>query len=170
MMIFSKNLAVFLAAITFAALPIFVDAAATFVPSGDSGRNMAEFVNELLNAGTATHGCTDPTFDDETTTASPTVADCTKIITNIADDGTWTFEAGVQHQLVQFGTCAFGVEVQDTPMGTLVMMGNNDIIKAIWGSITRFTLNGLVGAAGITGCPEFAMTDMARVKWGLYHT
>ncbi|KAI2767377.1 hypothetical protein CBS147339_4188 [Penicillium roqueforti] len=75
---------------------------------------------------------------------------------------------GVQHQLVQYGTCAFGVTSESS--GASVHIGNQDIIDLINSSIARFEWNGLVGAAGYMSCQREASPDFLSVRWGLYHT
>ncbi|CDM27563.1 unnamed protein product [Penicillium roqueforti FM164] len=72
---------------------------------------------------------------------------------------------GVQHQLVQYGTCAFGV----TSGSSGARIGNQDIIDLINSSIARFEWNGLVGAKGSISCQQEATANLIDMQWGLYH-
>ncbi|KAJ5611255.1 hypothetical protein N7510_007974 [Penicillium lagena] len=111
--------------------------------------------------------CGDSTFTNESTGGSPTVSDCQQIATNIAGGGTWHVEGyGIQHQLVQYGTCAFGVTNSDKGF----KIGNQDIIDLINGSISRFQWSGLVGAKGEMSCQDDFSVEDETVSWGLYHT
>jgi len=115
--------------------------------------------------------CFSTTIDDKTSSGSPLIADCAQMATNIANDGTWTFESVYQRQLVQYGSCAFGIKTVEALPGLLTIIGNGDIVDAVNGSIELFSWNGLVGASGQTACPEWSATfGPVRVEWGLYHT
>jgi len=122
-----------------------------------------------LADSTDTAECGDSTFVDQTSEASPRVDDCLVIVKNIAGGGRWEIEAliGQQHQLVQWGTCAFGVQraVVGAPY---FYVGNEDIIYAIMSSIEKFGSSGLVGSKGYMRCsPNFLSPGC---NWGLYHT
>lgn len=67
-------------------------------------------------------------------------------------NGRWRTPSGAQHQLVQAGECAFGVQglVKDGNIGYLI--GNQDIIDIINESIERFGGSGRVGAKGTMSC------------------
>jgi hypothetical protein len=73
------------------------------------------------------------------------VADCQHLARNIAGGGTWTVtSAGAQHQLAQYGTCAFGIQ-GDKSINT-AYVGNQDIIDVINTSIAKFQWEGKIGA------------------------
>ncbi|KAK3684052.1 putative necrosis-inducing factor-domain-containing protein [Podospora appendiculata] len=115
--------------------------------------------------------CSDPDFQNTTTAASPLAADCSRIAYNIREPGDWRFESFTQHQLVQYQTCAFGVQTEGLPWGIIMRIGNQDIIDAIDGAVQRFVANGLLGAAGNMNCSdELVIYGAADVVWGLYHT
>ena len=116
--------------------------------------------------------CLGTSFYDDISLGLPLSTDCYQIAINIIDGGHWTFESGSHHQLVQYSTCAFGVESQDRPAGIMTRIGNQDIIDAILGSIHQFEWKTIVGASGLVGCPALWDLDPqgVRVKWGLYHT
>lgn len=115
--------------------------------------------------------CGTSTFTDAISDASPLVTDCQQIVANIAGtDGSWEVEAAVgkQHQLVQSGTCAFGV-TGTIGMGDVAFhVGAQDIVDLINSSVQTFAWNGLVGASGSMSCQGDAGKD--NVKWGIYHT
>ncbi|KAM5441402.1 hypothetical protein MferCBS31731_003473 [Microsporum ferrugineum] len=99
----------------------------------------------------------------------PLVADCRKIVSDIAGGGTWTVQPYAQHQLVQFGTCAFGVRTGLEGAWHAIKVGNSDISDLINASINRFQWYGKVGAEGDMSC-EKVTTGEQRVRWGIYHT
>lgn len=113
--------------------------------------------------------CGESSFIDQTSGGSPKVEDCLQIATNIAGGGRWQVEAilGLQHQLVAYGTCAFGV--QRAQVGAFYFyVGNADIIDIINTSVQRFGSSGLVGSKGFMWCnPTFLSPG---TNWGLYHT
>ncbi|KAJ6003367.1 hypothetical protein N7451_005914 [Penicillium sp. IBT 35674x] len=108
--------------------------------------------------------CGTSTFVNESSSGSPKVADCRKIATNIKSGGTWTFEGfGVQHKLVHYGTCAFGVT---SSADGFTYIGNEDIINLIDDSIKKFKWEGKVGAKGKMKCKGEGGKD--EVVWGIY--
>ncbi|KAB8532537.1 hypothetical protein FH972_025482 [Carpinus fangiana] len=115
--------------------------------------------------------CGDSSFNNNSSDGSPTVADCQMIASNISGGGTWEVEqlTPSQHQLVQYGTCAFGVQTDDTSING-AYIGNQDIIDIINASIEQFEFNGLVGASGKMECQSLqGNAGSAVVEWGLYH-
>lgn len=118
-----------------------------------------------MTATTRTHSpltndCGPSSFTDESSSASPTVADCQQLAANIAGGGSWTLSLGVRRTLATYGTCAFGAETT----GIVTYIGNEDIIDLINSSIGYYSWDGLVGAKGTMSCQE---TD---VIWGIFHT
>ncbi|KAH0599885.1 hypothetical protein MHUMG1_02675 [Metarhizium humberi] len=119
--------------------------------------------------GNSVDDCGASTFENHYSNGSPLVAYCRRIAANIANGGTWTVANLGHRQLVQYGTCALGVEVL-RPFGTLsTRIGNQDIIDLINESINRFQWQDKVGAAGNIMCQTESSTQN-RVAWGLYHT
>ncbi len=115
--------------------------------------------------------CGTSTFTDATSDGSPLVTDCQQIVTNIAGtQGSWEVESSVgeQHQLVQYGTCAFGVTGTTGTGDVDFNVGAQDIVDLITSSIQMFASDGLVGALGNMACQGDAGND--NVNWGLYHT
>lgn len=106
--------------------------------------------------------CGDSGFVNRSSGGSPTVADCQQLAANIAGPGTWTLTDDRQHQLAQYGTCAFGA--QRSPTIYAGYIGNEDIRDLIYDSISRFQWFGLVGAEGEMDCGS------VHVYWGIYHT
>jgi hypothetical protein len=113
--------------------------------------------------------CQVSSFTDATSNASPLVTDCQQIVANIqGTQGSWTVEAvtGKQHQLVQFGTCAFGVTADAGHGRTEIYVGAQDIVDLITSSISMFASNGKVGSSGTVDCNANIGTD--TMVWGLY--
>ena len=113
--------------------------------------------------------CGASTFENQSSGASPWVIDCEHLIYNIRKGGTWALHAGKQHQLAQYGSCAFGA--QGDPMD--IWVGNGDIIDVVRDSISRFqTGDGKVGAKGTFGCRavDVGGDGYVSVEWGIYST
>ncbi|KAJ4005880.1 hypothetical protein NW752_001123 [Fusarium irregulare] len=114
--------------------------------------------------------CGNSSFENKSTGGSPKVSDCQQIARNIAGGGKWTVGAGGEHhQLVQYGTCAFGAQGAGSNMNS-AFIGNTDIIDLINDSIKRFEWNGLVGASGVMGCRSMTgIVGGVNMRWGIYH-
>jgi hypothetical protein len=114
--------------------------------------------------------CGNSSFTDATSSASPRVTDCQRIVANIAGtQGSWEVESvvGDQHQLVQYGTCAFGVTGTSGTGDVNFHVGAQDIVDLITSSVQMFAWNGLVGASGNMECQGDVGND--KVSWGIYH-
>ncbi|GAB1203521.1 hypothetical protein APSETT445_002156 [Aspergillus pseudonomiae] len=114
--------------------------------------------------------CGSSTFVDQTSDASPTVADCMQIVKNIANtDGHYEVEnaIGSQHQLVQHGTCAFGVQGKGKNGNIDFHVGAQDIVDIISDSVRQFGGSGKVGSKGEMSCKGTVKGQ--KVEWGLYH-
>jgi hypothetical protein len=141
-----------------------------------------------LQARKSVNDCGSSTFENQSSDGSPLITDCQQIATNIAGmfshflhlspplithklgGGTWSIGTGGggQHQLVQYGTCAFGVNTEDS--ANVGHIGNQDIIDLINESISRFSYNGKVGAKGKVGCQSATgLVGGTEFIWGLYH-
>ncbi|EZF27340.1 hypothetical protein H100_00636 [Trichophyton rubrum MR850] len=124
---------------------------------------------ENIFARGGTNDCSESTFDNQTSESSPLVTDCLKIVSNIAGGGTWIVQPYAQHRLVQFGTCAFGVQTGLEGSWHAIKVGNADISDLINASIDKFQWYGKVGAKGDMPCQKVT-TGNQRVRWGIYHT
>ncbi|KAB5511229.1 Ecp2 effector protein, partial [Coniochaeta sp. 2T2.1] len=113
--------------------------------------------------------CGDSSFHDSTSPDRPTISDCLVIAKNIASGGHWEVEAfgSDVHQLVQFGTCAFGVQAVPPFGDAFFYIGNSDIIDVINDSIRRFGMDGVVGAWGEMHCGALLLGS--GVRWRIYH-
>ncbi|KAF9033626.1 Ecp2 effector protein, partial [Panaeolus papilionaceus] len=82
--------------------------------------------------------CGDSTFINQSSGGSPLVDDCLRITENIANDGEWTTTVFGHRQLVQHGTCAFGVVSTGDGDGLNFRVWNEDIISIIHDSVNKF--------------------------------
>ncbi|KAJ6001499.1 hypothetical protein N7522_006726 [Penicillium canescens] len=124
----------------------------------------------FINIPVCTPEMAETASDDSSTTSEPNYP-CILIVTNIAGtQGSWEVECtvGDQHQLVQYGTCAFGVTGTTGTGDVDFNVGAQDIVDLITSSIQMFASGGLVGASGNMACQGDAGND--NVNWGLYHT
>lgn len=110
--------------------------------------------------------CEDSSFQNDTSTASPLVADCLQLAANIAGGGTWTLRGtDGSRSLAWYGTCIFGASTTWP-----VKVGNQDIIDMINTSVDRFQWNGLIGASGSVDCQNEAFSGTNTIQWGIYHS
>lgn len=115
--------------------------------------------------------CGDSTFVDQTSSASPTVADCLAMIEphrNTNEE--WEVEnaiAGNQHQLLGYGTCNFGVQGDGQNGNIDYFIGSQDIVDLVTSSIQMFGGSGQVGAKGEMPCNGDTDTPQ-NVIWGIY--
>ncbi|CAL5869597.1 uncharacterized protein PFLUO_LOCUS3827 [Penicillium psychrofluorescens] len=109
--------------------------------------------------------CGNSSFTGQTTGGSPSVSDCQQIATNIAGGGVWTLTDGSQHQLLQYGSCAFGAT--QTSFTGIVQIGNQDIIDLIDSSV-QYSWNDLISMEGDMSCAVEAGM-VTNVNWGLYY-
>lgn len=111
--------------------------------------------------------CSSYTYQDETSSASPTVADCQTIIKNIqGTNGEWTTGIGGQRDIASYGSCNFGVQNSGVTGDVTFGTGSQDIVTIIAESISLYASNGLVGAKGYMECSGDAGSQY--VEWGLY--
>jgi hypothetical protein len=100
--------------------------------------------------------CGDSTFENQTSDGSPLVEDCLTIIKNIQDDASTDYTTLVggtpQRRIVDFGTCAFGVEATKVNRNTNFVVEGQDVIDIINESVKRFGSGGRVGARGNMDC------------------
>lgn len=114
--------------------------------------------------------CGDSTFVDQTSDASPTASDCMQIVENIAHtDGKFEIEnaIGSHHQILQFSTCAFGVQGMVKDGNIDFYVGGQDVVDIITESVKRFGGSGKVGAKGEVSCKGTVKGQ--KVEWGIYH-
>jgi hypothetical protein len=113
--------------------------------------------------------CGDSSFVDQTSDGSPSVSDCMGIVKNIqGTQGEWEVEnaIGNQHQLVQFGSCKFGIRGLNKKGNVDFRIGAQDIVDVITESVKQFGGGGKVGAKGQMGCRGTVNTQ--DVEWALY--
>ncbi|KAH7071471.1 putative necrosis-inducing factor-domain-containing protein [Paraphoma chrysanthemicola] len=127
-------------------------------------------ITAKLEARNYVNDCGDSTFVNQSSGGSPQISDCQQIVRNIAGGGTWTVGLGGEHhQIVQYGTCAFGIN-GDSSMNA-AYIGNGDISDLINDSIKRFAWQGKVGAKGHMACRSIqGAVSGGGLTWGIYHT
>jgi hypothetical protein len=142
-------------------------ASAESAPTAITDSNPNEAAPSTIFRRDSINDCGDSTFVNQSSGGSPTVNDCLQIATNIAGGGTWEVSGFPPdwHQLVQYGTCAFGV--QRNSGGLYFHVGNQDIIDLIHTSVDKFSWFGLVGAKGVMPCEG---DGQPTVSWCIYHT
>lgn len=146
-------------------------------PPPSSTTATTTYTSVTANPTGSINDCGASTFVDQTSGGSPLASDCIQIAINIENNGSWEVEAVAedQHQLVQYGTCAFGVmgAGTTTPPDVGFNVGNSDIIDIINESVARFTnSDGLVGSKGVMQCQGEVVSSGVQdvqVTWGLYH-
>ncbi|OIW33601.1 hypothetical protein CONLIGDRAFT_677370 [Coniochaeta ligniaria NRRL 30616] len=120
--------------------------------------------------------CGQSTFVNQNSAASPLIADCLGIVDNLSvrtvgntGPAAWEVESFVkhQHQLVQHGSCAYGVQ-GGKGGDAWFLVGNQDIIDIIHTSVEKFGAGGTVGAKGEMSCAAGSFPP--TVTWGIYHT
>jgi len=109
------------------------------------------------------------TYENQNSLASPSVSDCLQIATNIDRDGNWHFTDCSQRQILQYGSCKFGVEgAKESCLHTLII-GNGDVIRIIKASVDKFQFEGRVGTMGYVDCGATGLVKgTVSVQWGLY--
>lgn len=113
--------------------------------------------------------CGTSSFTDTTSDASPTVNDCMGIVNNIKNtQGQWEVENAIekQHQIVQYGSCKFGVQGKKINGNIDFHVGAQDIVDIITNAITQFGGDGQIGAKGYMNCN--GDVGSVPVEWGLY--
>ncbi|PPR07930.1 hypothetical protein CVT24_000910 [Panaeolus cyanescens] len=129
-----------------ALLTLVASSMAVPAPQSLSGTALELESRDLIN------NCGDSDFINQTSGGSPFVSDCLQIAANIAGGGSWAVALLTHRQLVQYGTCAFGVQGGFWLGVTNYKVGNADIIDLINDSVSRFQWNGRVGAKGSMPC------------------
>ncbi|KAL5360965.1 hypothetical protein BJX96DRAFT_151156 [Aspergillus floccosus] len=114
--------------------------------------------------------CEVSSFIDQTSDASPSVADCLTIIKNIEGDGEtdWTHQVvGHPHrEIASHGSCAFGVEATKTDGNVNFKIGGQDVIDIINDAIDKFARDGKIGAKGDVNCNGNVKSQ--PIEWGIY--
>ncbi|GBF66809.1 hypothetical protein TMEN_9530 [Trichophyton mentagrophytes] len=112
--------------------------------------------------------CESSTFEDQTNGGSPLVSDCMTIIKNIeGTDGQWTTQVvgKNQRQLVDYGTCKFGVEATKVNGNVAFYVGAQDVVDIITDSIKQFGKDGRIAAKGEMSCR--GNVHGQNVKWAI---
>lgn len=113
--------------------------------------------------------CGASTFVDQSSDASPLSSDCMNIVKNIqGTQGEWEVEnaLGKQHQLVQSGSCKFGIQGNNKKGNINFHIGAQDIVDVITQAVNQYGGGGKVGAKGVMSCR--GDVNGQDVTWGLY--
>ncbi|RKU48460.1 hypothetical protein DL546_002720 [Coniochaeta pulveracea] len=128
-----------------------------------------------IDVGNLDNKCQNSTFIDETSNGSPLASDCMVIVSNIRAGGTWRVEdvLGYEHQLVQYGTCAYAVrpgEEQWGHLGAYYKLGNEDIMHTIVDAANMFASadTGRLGASGRMHCENGADQWLKTINWRIF--
>ncbi|KAK3898494.1 hypothetical protein C8A05DRAFT_47209 [Staphylotrichum tortipilum] len=115
--------------------------------------------------------CGDSTPNNRGSDASPPVSDCKVLVSRIeATGGNWQVDWSLrkQHQLVEYGKCAFGVTgIGGNSDNAWYYIGEEDISNLIRDSIAKFGGTGKVGTMGTMWC-RGSGSHTQEVEWGLY--
>ncbi|KAL4886083.1 chitinase [Aspergillus karnatakaensis] len=110
------------------------------------------------------------TFEDQTSDASPSIEDCRTIIRNIEGNPATKFThivGGKPHrEILDFGSCHFGVEAAVVNGNADFDVGGQDAIDIINDAISKFGRDGKVGAKGFMNCNGNIKSQ--AVEWGIY--
>lgn len=115
-----------------------------------------------------------PSYDitDETSVASPLIADCEAMRDHINPNGLGA--AKIQSTIVTWGTCAFGTEIDDYDADpkARTQVAQQDVVDAINGLLAKPRGDKVrMGGKGWMDCPDPRFFDFWwTVKWGVYHT
>jgi hypothetical protein len=115
--------------------------------------------------------CGDPSFENQSSDASPLVEDCKQMIRNIEEDASTDYEHRItgHREILKHESCAFGIERTGGTGGAVQFkVGGQDVIDAVNESIKRFASNGRVGAKGVFRCPGTTVNTNVNVEWGIY--
>ncbi|KAK4197546.1 putative necrosis-inducing factor-domain-containing protein [Triangularia verruculosa] len=107
----------------------------------------------------------------ETNPNSPLSNDCQVIYDRIVGPGTWTVSMWIHHQLVEYNSCAYGVNAFTSKSGRAIFayIGNEDIRDVLRRSMDKHSIDydgcERVGTWGQFICRPFD----AEVEWDIYH-
>ncbi|KAK0726199.1 putative necrosis-inducing factor-domain-containing protein [Apiosordaria backusii] len=108
----------------------------------------------------------------EVTLGSPLTDDCQVIYDRIVGPGTWTVLMWVQHQLIEYNSCAFGVTAFTSSSGTAIFahIGNDDIREVLKRSMDEYSRVDSSHRRRVQSWGQFLCGPFdAVVEWGIYH-
>ncbi|KAK3377970.1 putative necrosis-inducing factor-domain-containing protein [Podospora didyma] len=108
------------------------------------------------------NSCGTSTVVNQSSAASPLVADCQTLRENLSGAGAFAVVAS-QRTIAKFGTCAFGAD--PGKLGA-TLVGTEDVRDLVADAINKFASQGKVGAKGTMDCGPIG----SSVEWGLFHT
>ncbi|KAL1908570.1 hypothetical protein Sste5344_005656 [Sporothrix stenoceras] len=114
---------------------------------------------------TTASDCGDSSFVNQTSNASPPVADCLQIVKNIEGTVGDYLVSTDQRGILSAGLCVFGVQVMKRiKCLTTTHITNHDVIDLIHDAVARFGGSGKIGAKGTVTCGSYT------IEWGIYHS
>jgi len=122
--------------------------------------------------------CTDGEFfDNQISDASPSVADCRRMIDRLLSerDQYQTPRDTTQKRVAWLDSCAFGIELTeavkaDDGKACRASVNHLDVVAAVVASIQWYAWGDRVGTRGDMWCVgDRPRTDRIKVRWGLYH-
>ncbi|KAK0662109.1 putative necrosis-inducing factor-domain-containing protein [Cercophora samala] len=113
--------------------------------------------------------CGHSTFENRGSEASPWIADCERMASNLSGAGKWTYTSFDMHRTIaSYGTCAFGIEAAQLFQG-VTWVGTQDVKDLVRDSIAMFRRHdGRVGARGEMQCGIENSAYEVRILWGLF--
>ncbi|KAM7198209.1 putative necrosis-inducing factor domain containing protein [Naviculisporaceae sp. PSN 640] len=137
-------------------------------------------LSALVQAWGGLQYCGASTFENRGSDASPWIEDCEALMFRLQEDinkpDAWTIGTCQQRGLVSLDSCTLGME-QAMPHPTcmwghdptVATVGYGDLVYILNESISRFGIDGRVGAKGFITCsPEAETTENANMMWGIY--
>jgi hypothetical protein len=108
--------------------------------------------------------CGFSSFTSETSTGSPSVADCIRVVESLGSGKTWKI-GRTRQELVRKGNCRF-LAVADA---SNTKVGNEDVRDVTRDSIARFSRDSRVGARGGMSCSGGSQGS-EKVNWWIWKT
>ncbi|KAK4652414.1 hypothetical protein QC762_610940 [Podospora pseudocomata] len=109
---------------------------------------------------------------DQTNLHSPQSKDCEVIYDRIVDPGTWTVLMWLQHQLVEYRTCAYGVTAFRSRSGKAIFahIGNDDIRDVLRRTIDSYSKEFSPHGTRVQSWGQFVCKPYdAEVEWEIYY-
>ncbi|KAK3402414.1 hypothetical protein B0T20DRAFT_339928, partial [Sordaria brevicollis] len=115
------------------------------------------------------------TILDETSSSSPFISDCLRIIPNIAPpehSAEWKFIIGSTREIVSYGSCVVAVSANDDSMhkGSWARVGNEDVIGVLEELAGMRGMREKMGGKTKGRCMMTVLKKPTMVEFSVYHT